>query len=437
MAKGIQYRDVLKEKDYTILLFTNLINRFGDAVDAIAFTWLVYAITKSASWAALIFGLNILPNIVAQPFFGALVEKLDKKKVIIFTHLLRAAVIIAFVIMYLAGVVNPYIMAAFTLLITTIESLNMPASTAFIPSVIKKEHMSHAMSLNSSLSGAVALAGTGLGGIIVAGFGVQTAMFIDIATFIIAAVGTFFIKGRYQKEAAPVEAEQNETACMDDRKGSYISMLKGGIRYIAGNRVILNYCFIAVMLNFFMVPLNALQAPLAEEVYGLGSTFLSVFGMAASIGSILGSIVIPKLMAKMNPGRIVTAGGFAMGLFALLLSFGSLFKGNAIPGYCWAGFSIIGLTFACAVISGTLNVQFVNSVDRNYLARASSVFGASATAAMPIGSLIVSVAAAHVNTGLLVGVSGILAIFLFIVIAIIRMDFDMEKEAHEDMADAA
>ena len=111
MAKEFKYGAVLKDKEYRKLLFSNLINRFGDSIDAIAFTWLVYQITHSASWAALIFGLNVLPNIIVQPLFGPIVERLNKKRTIVFTHFARGIVISAFAIMYLAGVLNPYIMA--------------------------------------------------------------------------------------------------------------------------------------------------------------------------------------------------------------------------------------------------------------------------------------------------------------------------------------
>ena len=194
MAKNFKYGDVLKDKEYRKLLFSNLINRFGDSIDAIAFSWLAYEITHSASWAALIFGLNVLPNILVQPLVGPIVEKLDKKRVIVFTHLARAIVITAFALMYMAGVLTPYILAAFTLVITTIESFNLPASGAFIPLVIKKEKLAHAMSFNSSLSSAVGLVGTGVAGVIIAKFGIQTAMIIDVATFFAAAVGILSIK---------------------------------------------------------------------------------------------------------------------------------------------------------------------------------------------------------------------------------------------------
>ena len=103
------YKDLLKEKEYCKLLFSNLVNRFGDSLDAIAFTWLIYHITKSASWAVLIYGLNVLPNIIVQPFAGPIVEKMNKKNIIIFTHLLRGIIISAFVLFYMFGNINPFI----------------------------------------------------------------------------------------------------------------------------------------------------------------------------------------------------------------------------------------------------------------------------------------------------------------------------------------
>ena len=71
----ISYKEVLKESEYRKLLISTIINRFGDALDAVGFTWLVYQITHSGTWSAIIFALNILPNVIIQPFTGALVER--------------------------------------------------------------------------------------------------------------------------------------------------------------------------------------------------------------------------------------------------------------------------------------------------------------------------------------------------------------------------
>ncbi len=428
MAKEFKYRDIVKSPEYRKLLFTNLINRFGDSVDAIAFTWLVYQITQSASWSAIIFGLNILPNIIVQPFAGPIIEKLDKKKVIVATHILRGIVISAFVGMYLAGIVNPFIMAAFTLIITSIESFNMPASTAFIPSIIKKEHLTHAMSLNSTLSSAMALVGTGLAGIIIAKFGVYTAMLIDAATFFIAAFGTSTIRRLNEIESSEDHSVAKEASSEQAADESYIALLKAGAKYITKNRVILNYCFIAVILNFLLVPINSLLAPLADDVYKLGSEMLSVVGIAFSIGAIIGSAIVPMISEKFSAKNILVICGLVLGGGMYALSLGRYLGGAVIPGYLLVSTCYIVISIATSVLSGVLSVMFVKVVDQSYLARAGAIFNASATAATPVGSVLVSVMALKLNPALLIAVSAVLAIVLFVLVGVSNLRFEMKEE---------
>ena len=91
--KKIGYKDVFSQKEYCKLIVANLISRFGDSIDAIAFTWLIYQVTGSAAWSAIIFAVNQLPSVIVQPFAGALVENMNKKKLMVITDLIRAVVV--------------------------------------------------------------------------------------------------------------------------------------------------------------------------------------------------------------------------------------------------------------------------------------------------------------------------------------------------------
>ena len=124
---SITYINIFSDSNYRKLLLSEMIDRFGDSVDALAFTWLVYQITGSAMWSAIVFALNMLPNVIVQPFAGAIVERQDKKKVIILTYILRAIVIALFAVLYVLERVNAPVMAVLTLLITTIESFSLPS----------------------------------------------------------------------------------------------------------------------------------------------------------------------------------------------------------------------------------------------------------------------------------------------------------------------
>ena len=66
--------------NYVYLLTSNIINRCGDSLDTILFTWLVYLLTNSAGWSAIIFGINQATSVIIQPFIGPLVENMNKKK---------------------------------------------------------------------------------------------------------------------------------------------------------------------------------------------------------------------------------------------------------------------------------------------------------------------------------------------------------------------
>ena len=78
--KSASYRVILRQKEYMKLILASLINRFGDAIDAVASTWIVYELTGNAAWSAVIFGINRIPTVVITPLAGAWVEGRKKNR---------------------------------------------------------------------------------------------------------------------------------------------------------------------------------------------------------------------------------------------------------------------------------------------------------------------------------------------------------------------
>lgn len=426
------YGEIIKEREYRKLIFATVINRFGDSVDAIAFTWLVYQITHSAAWSAIVFALNTLPNVVVQPFAGAIVEKMDKKHVIVATHLLRAVIITSFALLYRAGLVNALVMAIFTLVITTVESFNLPATSAFTIQVVKKEHMTCGMSLNSMLSSAASLAGTGAAGVIIATAGVTTAMMIDVVTFGVAAVlisamkaGRVAITEAAQNEASKTTSEAGETE--NKKEQSKIEFFLDGFRYVANSRVICNYGLLAVALNFMLIPINALQAPIASEIFKMGGEILSIAGAFAAIGGIAGSALVPVLSQKLSPLKMIMLGTATLGAGMLGIACGGFFVGNSIACYVDVAASFFIIMVAASTIGGTINIQFMKNADPKYIARAAAVMGACGTACMPVGSLLLSAVVTKVSTGAILVFCVIFAIAILAILVFVKPQMEIEE----------
>ena len=426
------YGEIIKEREYRKLIFATVINRFGDSVDAIAFTWLVYQITHSAAWSAIVFALNTLPNVVVQPFAGAIVEKMDKKHVIVATHLLRAVIITLFALLYRAGLVNALVMAIFTLVITTVESFNLPATSAFTIQVVKKEHMTCGMSLNSMLSSAASLAGTGAAGVIIATAGVSAAMMIDVVTFGVAAVlisamkaGRVAITEAAQNEASKTTSEAGETE--NKKEQSKIEFFLDGFRYVASSRVICNYGLLAVALNFMLIPINALQAPIASEIFKMGGEILSIAGAFAAIGGIAGSAFVPVLSQKLSPLKMIMFGTSLLGAGMLGMACGGVFAGNNIACYVDVAASFFIMMVAASIIGGTINIQFMKNADPEYIARAAAVMGACGTACMPVGSLLLSAVVTKVSTEAILVFCVIFAIAILAILVFVKPQMEIEE----------
>ncbi|MBO6241144.1 MAG: MFS transporter [Butyrivibrio sp.] len=421
------YKEIFREEKYIKLLLANFIDRFGDSVDAIAFTWIIYQITGSAAWSALVFALNYLPNVLVQPLAGALIEKLDKKKVVVTTYFLRAAILSSFILIYKLGMATPIIFAIFTLAITTVESFNLPASTAFSAQTIEKEHMTNAMSINTIFSKAATLVGTGIAGVIITVFGADFAMTIDLSSYLISAVLIALIKEKKEVSPTTDKAQKHSQGAIQE----FIVILKDGFQYVLKTKAVKNFCVLCVALNFMLVPLDALQAPIAGDIFGMGSELLSFAGVLSSIGGIIGAAILPYVLRKLTPLWTTISGMVVLTIGVALVPLGKLVSGNEIYCYAMLGTSFFLMLVAVSLIGGTLSIQFMKSVETEYMARASAVFNASATAAMPIGSLLVSALVAKVGTLNMMIVCTAFVFAVLVAVSITKPDLEIKENLDE------
>ena len=406
----IGYKDVFTQKEYLKHIVANSISRFGDSIDAIAFTWLVYAITGSAAWSAIVFAFNQLPSVLIQPFVRPVVEGMNKKKVMIITDFIRGGIIIGLVILYLTEYLNPWVLLLFTFCNSTVEAFSMPAFTAVVPKIIEEKYYTYGTALSSTISTMLQLAGTAAGGVIIGVWGVETAILIDGGSFFVAGILRTFLKlDEINLRKGKLEFKE------------YFETLKEGAVYIKKQPVIYNFCLMAVITNAILVPINSLQTPLITEVMGQGSELLSAFSIAMFIGMLIGSVVFPLIMEKLQVRTVVVITGISIGSTFFLYTMGIYVQGNIVAIYLITMSASVILGIGASMLSSVLNVQFMKVVSQEYLARVAAIFSAGACAATPIVSLVVSVVSTQLTVLQIFFISGILCVILFVMIGIVKV----------------
>lgn len=302
--KKINYKEMFSQTEYLKIVIAAAINRFGDSIDAIASAWIIYELSGNAAWSAIIFGVNKLPSVFITPLAGAWVEGKNKKKIMVVTDIIRA-VCVAFVATgYLVGFLQIWMLLATTIIISTVEAFRGPAGTALTPQILDKKYYEYGMSFMSSMSMIVELIGTAVAASIIAFVGTAGAIYVDMITFIMSA--TIIMTVRCSEKVG----EKKKF----DGKG-YKQTLVDGVKYVNGQKSIKKLLVICVFLNSILVPLDSLQAPIASEILGGSAELLSIFGIAATIGMLLGSICYPILAKKIVPKTLIFVGGELIGVY--------------------------------------------------------------------------------------------------------------------------
>lgn len=411
-----EIRELFQNRNYRKSLSAELVNRFGDSVDAIASSWIVYEITGQASWSALIYALNRIPTILLTPLAGPWVERQNKKLIMVITDLIRALCVGFLATGLFMGFLNAPIIAVLSLVISSAEAFRVPAGTALFPQIVPDHLYGEAMSVNKSSSAIVELVGSAVAAVIIALIGSSGAIYVDMMTFILSALIILSMQ---------LKNDSNKTVeCLN--ASAYIKDLKDGFLYCAAKKRLVAITMIILFLNGILVPLNSLQTPMVTELLRGDAFFLSAFG-ATFVGSMLvGSLVFPMIYKRLNTKMVLAMVSVVITAVYFILVAGSPLYTNyyVALGVLVVLTAILGLAITLANMF--LGVETYRIIDKEYLARASSIGSALGSAIMPLTAGLISGLLKFSNVPQIFLGAGVVAI-VFCIVLIAKGNLDEEE----------
>ena len=401
-GKKLGYGSIIKEKNYLFYLLGQLISRFGDSIDTIAYGWMVYEVTGRTSLMALLFGINAIPTILFQPIAGVIISYKKKKNVLFICNFGRAVVVTITALMFLSGTLRTYHLFIFTFINSTFEAFQSPASVSTLPLILDKELFSYGMSLSSTLSRVVELVGLAIASGIIGLIGISGGMIINALSFYLCGVFMLLVKYRNEKlQKQPLELK------------GYFHDLKDGFNYMTKTKVILSICLFGAFFGVLLLPFNTLNIAFIGDELKLSPNAVGVANFALTIGMILGSLIFPKLKEKFKGINVFVSCGILFGI--CYFSFPLLkISANISITYILLALLCILFGLTAGVLMTLINVAFMECIKEEFLGRVAGVFNALVMAATPIGSLLVAGLCIFLNTSTLFLIFGIGTIILFI-----------------------
>lgn len=168
------------------------ISMFGDMITFLAIPMIVYSLTGSKAALSLSVLVRVIPVILIGPFAGALVDRLNRKTIMICSDLLRASLTVALIFSPDKYLLNMIYVVVF--MKSLIGIFFNPAFNSTIPSIIKKEDLISANSVYGVTANILQFVTPFAGAALIAHFGARAVLLIDLVSFIVSAIAIYFIQ---------------------------------------------------------------------------------------------------------------------------------------------------------------------------------------------------------------------------------------------------
>lgn len=312
------------------LLAGNAISRFGDALDTVAFGWLVYRLTGSTLMMGMLYTVNALPGLIFGLAGGLLADRRPPARTFALLCALRGALVMLIAVLALLDRCPVYMLFVFTALNSTCEALGSPAAQKLPSLLLPAPSLDGYLGLQQGLQTGAELLGYAMSGFVIALLGMGHALLVDAMTFLACAALTLRA-GRYA-QAAQQAARQEETQR---------SALLEGIRHIRRVPALVILVLYEGFVNLMLAPFNALNIVYVGTVLGRGPETVGVMGVTFMAGTLLGGLCA-ALLASTAPRLRLTLATLLLGTGYALLALPPL-----LPG--WMG---LPLTLTACVLAG-------------------------------------------------------------------------------------
>lgn len=384
------FRELAMYKSFMYLLLARVISRFGDSVDSIAYSWMVYMLTGSKLMMGTLFALNFIPNLAFSFFAGTLVDRWSKKHVAALTYLGRGLIVCFTAFLYWQGWLLPWHLYVLTLLTSTLECFASPAELALVPQLLPKDQLLSGNSFSTSATRAAELAGMAAVGGIIASLGISAAILVDGLTFTIAAALILLIRGAGRTSPAP-----HRNAVQDS---SFFQELQEGLQYLKSNKLLITIVIAAAFVNFCLSPFNVLNTVYVDEILHSGPTGLSLMGMSLVCGTIVSGLWIGRRGAAYKKSTLILTGYLLLGANYALMYLPAIVL---IQPLALATLFCFGIGLSVSLCSTPSTTYLMETVPKELLGRVGALYGMVCTCAIPAGSTLAGILGEWVQVQLL------------------------------------
>ncbi len=397
-------------KNWKVNFFTiwggQAISQMGSYLVGFAFVWYLTETTGSPTVLAIGSLMNMLPQIIVSPFAGVLIDRLNRKTVMLFSDIITAAFTLLLGVLFALDSVQIWQIYLVMFIRNVGGVFQWSAMTVSTTLMVPKKALGRIQGLNQTLYGLLTVATPPLGALLISWMATENILYLDVITAAIAVAALAFMPiPQPQKAQAAPGGKPSATSIWQD--------LREGLKYISTTPALKLIILIAMLVNFLLKPVYALLPLLVTAYFEKGAIELGLLEAISGIGMVIGGLLLSLWGGLKNQVHttllaLVLAG---LGLAGLrLVPPDRFFLGTGL-------LAIVGFTYP--FLDGPLNAILQARVPPEKQGRVFSLYWTGAALASPLGYLSVGPIADHLGLlfwfmagGIIIALTGITGFFI-------------------------
>lgn len=292
----------LRHPEFRNLWLGTIVSTAGTQMTVVAVAWHVYLLTDSPVALGLIGVFKAVPVIVLGLGGGVVADARDRRKLLLATQSVLALVSAMLAVATWTGTATPWVLYAGVGLAASATAFDNPARAAIVPSLVPREHLANALSLNILAWQTATIVGPGLAGLAIARYGVGFVYALDAVSFAAVMAAVYTLRPRPREGGAPAAG---------------LEAVREGLRFVFRTPILTSTMLLDFFATFFGQA-TVLLPIFADEVLRVGPAGLGQLYAAPAAGAVLAGAALSATSRMRRYGVVVLSSVAVYGAATIL-----------------------------------------------------------------------------------------------------------------------
>jgi MFS family permease len=377
-------RSILQNRGLRFILVANVVSMLGSGMNSSAVAWHILRVTHSEIALGTFAVVQTLPAILLLPFSGVIIDREDRRRLVMMLDAVRALVILAVAILAFVGKVKIWELYLMNMLVAAGFWMFWPTISALIQELTPEDEFVHANTfLMAGVQGGWLIAGA-IVGFVYNGIGLGGVLLIDVSTYIVSFLCYLAVRKGRHVVSPPAEVPPDIVAA-ESAVGKFFREMREGWQFLRGHRgIVLLGVSWALFLSAMMTGVVVTPA-LSEDVFKKGAIGYGWLNGGWGVGAFLSAFYAPKFISKFGARRAIA---ISLGVLAICMTTAPMMPFLALAvllyGFMGSGRGITGIAFGTTLME---------EIPKHYMGRVQNTFYAAGTLLQVLQSYVVGAVA--------------------------------------------